>query len=64
MGMAKTHHETHWKCSDKFLTWWSRAKKTVNLDLRKQAAVIKKQHCPATSKMNRKELISYIEKHQ
>ena len=33
-------------------------------DLRKQASAIKKRHCPATSKMNRKELISYIEKHR
>ena len=33
-------------------------------DLRKQASAIKQKHCPATSKMNRKELISYIEKHR
>ena len=33
-------------------------------DLRKQASAIKKRECPATSKMNRKELISYIEKHR
>ena len=33
-------------------------------DLRKQASAIKKRQCPATSKMNRKELISYIEKHR
>jgi hypothetical protein len=32
-------------------------------DLRKQASTIKKRECPATSKMKRKELISYIEKH-
>ena len=33
-------------------------------DLRKKAAVIKKKHCPPTSKMKRKELVAYIEAHQ
>ena len=39
------------------------AKHTVT-DLRRKASAIKRQHCPATSKMKRKELIAYIEKHQ
>ena len=33
-------------------------------DLRKQASTIRKRECRATSKMKRKELISYIEKHR
>ena len=33
-------------------------------DLRKKASAIKRQQCPATSKMKRKELIAYIDKHQ
>ena len=51
------------KSGPKSFTGKQSAKHSVK-DLRKQAAAIKKRQCPATSKMNRKDLIAYIEKHR